>query len=248
MYLVIQISLSSLGVKGLQHTSPTRIRTLRYIQSLTAATSNTISHGHISRNRQSIVVPGQHDSSAEKILGIPALTDDELRQLRLGVNIQKQYREERTGSGYVAMDIRGSPGDAWALLTDYAEYESLIDTVRRATIQPGGTPNRTLATYVLSKFQLEVSVVQQFDEASQQLSFTLDESSRNLILKDAQGIWIVESKAKGLKPGYVRVWLCVSIRVSRAVPRKIVDYAAKRALPRATTWLRSAMFERIRMR
>lgn len=38
--------------------------------------------------------------------------------------------------------------------------------------------------------------------------------------------------------GITRVWLLCELKVSRALPSFIVDYAAKRAMPRATTWLK----------
>ena len=37
---------------------------------------------------------------------------------------------------------------------------------------------------------------------------------------------------------YTRVWLLCELKVSWALPTFIVDYAAKRAMPRATTWLK----------
>jgi hypothetical protein len=37
---------------------------------------------------------------------------------------------------------------------------------------------------------------------------------------------------------YTRVWLLCELGVSRALPPFIVDYAAKRAMPRATSWLK----------
>ena len=87
---------------------------------------------------------------------------------------------------------------------------------------------------------LQVSVTQRFDDSRQKLSFFLDSKSRNLVMKEAAGFWHIETDAQGLKPGHVREWLCASIRISRVVPRWVVDYAARRALPRATTWLRPA--------
>ena len=41
--------------------------------------------------------------------------------------------------------------------------------------------------------------------------------------------------------GYTRVWLLCEVKVSRAIPRWITDYAAKRAMPRATQWLKPAV-------
>lgn len=37
---------------------------------------------------------------------------------------------------------------------------------------------------------------------------------------------------------YTRVWLLCEVRVSRLLPQWITDYAARRAMPRATTWLK----------
>jgi hypothetical protein len=42
----------------------------------------------------------------------------------------------------------------------------------------------------------------------------------------------------GFYKGYTRVYLLASLQISRALPTFIVDYAADRAMPRATTWLK----------
>lgn len=38
--------------------------------------------------------------------------------------------------------------------------------------------------------------------------------------------------------GWTRVYLLCEVKISRALPSFIVDYAADRAMPRATTWLK----------
>ena len=38
--------------------------------------------------------------------------------------------------------------------------------------------------------------------------------------------------------GFTRVYLLAGLQISRARPTFIVDYAAERAMPRATTWLK----------
>lgn len=48
-------------------------------------------------------------------------------------------------------------------------------------------------------------------------------------------------RAPGLKPGHVRVWFGAAVKVSRLVPSMVVDYAAGRALKRATSWLAPAV-------
>ena len=39
--------------------------------------------------------------------------------------------------------------------------------------------------------------------------------------------------------GTTRVYLLAGLQISRALPKFIVDYAAERAMPRATKWLRA---------
>jgi len=41
-----------------------------------------------------------------------------------------------------------------------------------------------------------------------------------------------------INQGFTRVYLLAGLQVSRALPKFIVDYAAERAMPRATKWLR----------
>jgi hypothetical protein len=43
--------------------------------------------------------------------------------------------------------------------------------------------------------------------------------------------------------GFTRVYLLCEVQISRALPKFIVDYAADRAMPRATTWLRPEVEE-----
>jgi hypothetical protein len=58
-----------------------------------------------------------------------------------------------------------------------------------------------------------------------------------LYVLQAHGFWFVEQTPE-LRPGYSRIWMVASLTVNNFVPGFIVDYAARRALPRASTWLR----------
>lgn len=175
---------------------------------------------------------------------LPSLSGNDLRCLRAGLSVQKQTRDGWVGSGCVAMDVKASPEAVWSLLTDYARYDSLIDTVRESLIKPGSTKEDTRATFTLSKFRLKTAVVHRFNADTQQLTFALEEGAENLVLKEANGLWFVETDGEGLREGHCRVWLQASLRVSRVVPKWVVDYAARRALPRATSWLRPAAEEK----
>ena len=63
-------------------------------------------------------------------------------------------------------------------------------------------------------------------------------------VNEIQAVWRVAVPVGLVSPEGVRVWLSASIRVSRVVPKWVVDYAARRALPRATAWLGPAAVEK----
>ena len=50
-------------------------------------------------------------------------------------------------------------------------------------------------------------------------------------------IWYTETDPDGRK-GYTRIWLLCDLAVSQLLPTFIVDYAAKRAMPRASSWIK----------
>jgi len=180
-------------------------------------------------------------SKSWRPVNLPRLSKEEIRSLGLGMSVQAQERDGVVGSGYVVQDIRGTKEQVWALLTDYGRYHEFIGTVRRSKVKEGSTLEYTRAKFVLSKFLLEVNVLHFFSSERSHLKFSLDPSSTNLITKEAEGYWFVENEGEYLRPGHVRVWFGASVRVSRLVPKWIVDYASVRALRRATGWLRTAV-------
>ena len=180
-------------------------------------------------------------SKSWRPVNLPCLSTEEMRSLGLGMSVQAQERDGVVGSGYVVQDIRGTKEQVWALLTDYGRYHEFIGTVRSSKVKEGSTLEYTRAKFVLSKFLLEVNVRHFFSSERSHLKFSLDPSSTNLITKEAEGYWFVENEGEYLRPGHVRVWFGASVRVSRLVPKWVVDYASIRALRRATGWLRTAV-------
>lgn len=110
----------------------------------------------------------------------------------------------------------------------------MIPTVKSAKIY-SSNDRATVAEFRLSKFGLRVNVVHTVIPEEKSIKFSLDENQPNLVLRRADGFWHVQSLPE--RPGFSRVWLSASVVASRFVPTMIVDYAASRALPRATTWL-----------
>ena len=100
-------------------------------------------------------------------------------------------------------------------------------------------PSVTRAAFILSKFRLNIAAIHRYrpHPEGHHMIFTLDPACTNIVLKSAKGVWHTQANPEG-KEGYTRVWLLCEVKVSRALPAFITEYAAKRAMPRATTWLK----------
>jgi len=194
---------------------------------------------------------------------LPKLSQDQIRKLQQGERVQEQSRMGREGSGYVILDVKAPPYVVWECLLDFETYPETIPTVRdmqlftneklntgyvnEKPVLPGtgretrhyGTPSVTRAAFVLSKFRLNIAAIHKYTPHPEgdYMEFTLDPSCTNMVLKGAKGIWYTEEAPEG-REDYTRVYLLCEVQISRALPSFIVDYAADRAMPRATTWLR----------
>jgi len=195
---------------------------------------------------------------------LPTLDREQNRQLLNGERIQFQDDMGRAGSGYVVVDVKAPASVVWDCLLDFQSYPQTITTVREvvmytnthlkedyraekpvdfedgtAAICKHGVPSVTRAQFQLSKFRLKIAAVHKYrpHPKGDYMIFTLDPASTNVVLKYAKGIWYTQSNPDG-KEGYTRVWLLCELKVSRMLPQWIVDYAAARAMPRATSWLK----------
>ena len=195
---------------------------------------------------------------------LPALDTDQYRRLMDGERIQYQDDMGRAGSGFVVWDVKAPASVVWDCLLDFQSYPETIPTVREVVMYTNthlkedyraekpidfedgtsaickhGVPSVTRAQFALSKFKLKIAALHKYrpHPKGDYMIFTLDPASSNLALKYAKGIWYTESNPDG-KEGHTRVWLLCELKVSRLLPQWIVDYAASRAMPRATTWLK----------
>lgn len=195
---------------------------------------------------------------------LPKLKPEQYRRVVDGERVQYQDDMGLAGSGFVVWDVKAPASVVWDCLLDFKSYPQTIPTVREvvmytnthlkedyraerpldfedgtAAICKHGVPSVTRAQFLLSKFRLKVAAVHKYrvHPKGDYMIFTLDPASTNMVLKYAKGIWYTQSNPDG-KEGYTRVWLLCELRVSRLLPKWIVDYAAARAMPRATTWLK----------
>eukprot|EP00529_Nitzschia_sp_RCC80_P041303 CAMPEP_0113524684 /NCGR_PEP_ID=MMETSP0014_2-20120614/46344_1 /TAXON_ID=2857 /ORGANISM="Nitzschia sp." /LENGTH=512 /DNA_ID=CAMNT_0000422805 /DNA_START=107 /DNA_END=1641 /DNA_ORIENTATION=+ /assembly_acc=CAM_ASM_000159 len=188
---------------------------------------------------------------------LPKLSAEQKKQLLEGERVQEQSRMGREGSGFVVLDVKAPPFVVWECLLDFENYPDIIPTVREMQLYtseklkfgyvnekpvvPGtgretrhyGIPSVTRASFVLSKFRLNIAAVHRYTPHpnGDYMEFTLDKSCTNMVLKGAKGIWYTEENPEG-REGYTRVYLLASLQISRALPTFIVDYAAVRAMPR----------------
>lgn len=171
------------------------------------------------------------------------LTEADAQQLAQGLTVLRQVQLGPVGTGLVVMDVDAPPSLVIERLSAFEEYAGIIPVVRQSDVTSRGSrPDGTVharADYRISKFWLGVSVVHKVDYADGTVSFELDASVGRAVLHEAAGTWRVEPVAD--KPASCRVWLEVGLRASSLLPHWIIDYAARRALRRATSWLKPYM-------
>lgn len=199
---------------------------------------------------------------------LPELTRDQQQLLNNGDRVQYQSDMGREGSGFVVMDVKAPAAVVWECLLDFYSYPDTIPTVRsiqmftnthlkqdynkekavqREQYEDGtlatlkhGVPSVTRAAFTLSKFRLKIAAIHKYrpHPLGDYMVFTLDPACTNAVLKNAKGVWHTQSNPDGRGDEYTRVWLLCELGVSSLLPQWITDYAAKRAMPRATTWLK----------
>jgi len=169
---------------------------------------------------------------------LPRLTQAELRQLRQGERVQRQSRVGRVGHGLVVMDVEAGISTVLAVLSDVQRYPQRIGIVSEAVVHPGGSRNLCKARFHIWKFDVHAEL--HLSEKRNMLEFQLDKSAagsmQGAVFDEARGYWYLEACPERPE-GWTRVWLNARVQCSPLLPSGMIDYAASKALPRATTWL-----------
>lgn len=79
-----------------------------------------------------------------------------------------------------------------------------------------------------------------FPPSQNRLDFYLDPDSTQYrsILEMAEGFWFIDDRPGDRPEGWTRVYMSATVKVNNLVPMWLVEYAAERALKRATSWLK----------
>ena len=167
---------------------------------------------------------------------LPELNIQDKIELASGEMIIKQERNESKASGIVVLDIYSSPDIVFDTLTRFDMYKDMIPIVRTSKILTSDGIN-TMAEFTLNRFLLHINVKHTVFKEQRLVKFTLDPNWVNPIFKEAEGFWYVEVPIDRPE-GYSRVYLSSQILTNKMVPTIIMDYAASKALPSATKWLK----------
>jgi len=168
-------------------------------------------------------------------LNLPELSDQDKIMLAAGEAIQTQERNGGAGTGVIVLDVPASPECVFNTLTKFNEYSRTIPTVRNVHIY-SSSHNTNQAEFSVSRFKLKLNVKHRINKEQRIIHFNLDDSRPNLVLRQATGFWFVQTPLD--RPdGYSRVFFKATVTASRLVPTPVVDYAAGRALTRATSWM-----------
>merc|ERR1719183_951609 len=179
---------------------------------------------------------------------LPKLAEDDLEALYRGERVQRQVRDGRVGTGMVVVDVNADVPTVFAVLTEIDRYPERIPTVRAALTYHRG--EKLLKTqFQISKFRLQINTELRCAREANMLEFKMDPERPAPFLTDASGFWFIEDVTAEAKTGggrhgecpRTRIWLVADIACTSLLPTAIVDYAAARALPRATTWLKPVM-------
>ena len=212
--------------------------------SANAQASQRCSGAHLSAARAAIAVPSREEAgTAASFVQLPTLNADEEARVRRGETLKWQQAPGAggEGSGFAVLELCADPDEVWRAVSGFDRYPELIPTVRTATPYDdpdAGTEPDNVSRYnfIVSRIRLRLDVRFATDAAQRYACWRLDKPS--WVLSDSTGYWHVEQCDD--RPGVVRVWFAVSVRLTARVPSFVISLVSRLGLAKATRWLRAA--------
>ena len=183
---------------------------------------------------------------------LPTLTPSQRHALVRNEIVMHQSEMGRQGQGFMVQDIECNEETVWNTLLDFESYTEHIHTVRSATVNSDattsttqqrtyGSPSITKASFDVSKFRFTIGALLDYRPEQNYMELSLDNGFQNNALQHAKGVWHTQK----LENNKTRVWLMCDLTVSSLLPSFIVNQAAQSAMPRASSWLRPTIAERL---
>ena len=191
--------------------------------------------------RSTIAVPTRDaTATAGGMVQLPSLDADEEAKVRRGEMLRWQEPPGAggEGSGFAVMELCADPDEVWRAVSAFGRYDELIPTVRTATAyedpQAGLEPTNVCRyKFIVSRVRLRLDVRFATDEEQRYACWRLDKPS--WVLSDSTGYWHVHPCDD--RPGVVRVWFVVRVRLAARVPGFIINLVSRLGLAKATRWL-----------
>lgn len=199
----------------------------------------------------SVVASATSAASAVQMPPLPQLSEDEVKVLRNNWRLRWQQPPKTggVGSGFAVCELRADADDVWRAVSAFERYPELISTVRTAepyeadpaAVEPPPVAGNSVSrfSFLVSRIRLKLDVRFTVDDAQRYAMWQLDRQS--WVLSDSTGYWHVEPCVD--RPGFVRVWFCVSVKLSKRVPGFVVRLVSRLGLSKATKWLKDLEVE-----
>ena len=176
---------------------------------------------------------------------LPELSEEDESVLAAGKFLQRQLLDKGSGSGFAVQEVRADVDEAWRCVADFAGYKDRIKTVRTAvayTPEPDSlfgdlAPDECCYDFLVSRIRLPLAVRFTVSDAERYATWVLDRPS--WVLAESTGFWHVQPVPT--RPGYVRVWFCVAVRLRARVPGFVVGLVSRLGLRKACFWVRAAL-------
>lgn len=214
-----------------------RMRTFQkqFIMSELGMSAATYSQSSISPSHNTADISKDVCKPTPSSLNLPELSMRDKYLLGNGESVKTQERAGGSGTGVIVLDVPAPPDFVFDTLTRFQDYSKFIPTVRSVNVY-SSTSTTNEAEFSVSRFFLRMNVRHTVLKDQRIITFSLDETRPNIVLREATGLWFVHAPPDRPE-GWARVYFKAKVRASRLVPGPVVDYAASKALARATNWM-----------
>lgn len=183
--------------------------------------------------------PHPHQGVLEGYEEVPelTLTQKQLEDLGKGKLVLMSFPTTGGGGrGVAVLDIAAPPERVWSRITAYERHPEWVGPVKVCEVY--GEHGDTTWTHVVIKgflYRYEYFLENRFEPGEGVLIWSLD-YSRESDFDDNVGCWFVEAHPE--KEGWSRAWFSCDLALREKLPGFLVNYAKKKALQDATTWVK----------